>query len=123
MARPGVIVQSRADAPPRSASTDTSMAFMVGATASGANIKTVSSFGAYQTEFGVRTGFVEASDAAEAFFREGGAQLTVSRAVVGATTESSKKATASDVGGVEPLVVDPTIAAGLARIKKSWGPG
>jgi hypothetical protein len=150
------------------------MAFMVGPTEKGANIKTVSSFGDYQTEYGIRTGFVESSDAAEAFFREGGAKLTVSRAIIGAVLSAEevpagnvgevmewvgndpRRARAAldaenasdspraalikqtepiaapepdtsdnghDVGGVEPLVVDATIAAGLARITRAWGPG
>jgi len=102
MARPGVVVSSRADAPPRSAPTDTGMAFMVGATEKGANIKTVSSMNQYTTEFGIRAGYTDTYDAADTFFREGGASLTV-----------VKTSGAAQAG----------IDAALAGLTKAWGPG
>lgn len=79
MARPGVVVTSRAEPPPRSAPTDVGMAFMVGPTETGADVKTVTSMLQFQTEFGVRTGFTDTYDAAEAYFSEGGGKLTVAR--------------------------------------------
>src|SRR3954466_15477633 len=98
MARPGVVVLSRAEPPPRSAPTDVGMAFMVAATEKGAAVKTVSSMTQYEAEFGVRTGFVDAYDAAEAYYREGGVKLTVARTnVVGGAARSSSKA---DVEGL-----------------------
>src|SRR4051794_26442072 len=102
MTRPGVVVTSRADPPPRSAPTDVGMAFMVGATEKGADVKTVQSFLQYTTEFGIRTGFVEAYDAAEGYFQEGGAKLTVARL-----------ATADDAG----------LDTALALLTKDLGPG
>jgi hypothetical protein len=78
MTRPGVVVTSRADVPPRSAPTDAGMAFMVGATESGTDVKRVVSMTQYEAEFGDRTGFTDTYDAAETFFREGGSVLTVS---------------------------------------------
>lgn len=84
MSRPGVVVTSRADAPPRSAPTDVGMAFMVGTTEKGADVKEVRSLAQYEAEFGVRAGFTDAYDAAETFFREGGAKLTVARLAAGA---------------------------------------
>ena len=100
MTRPGVVVTSRADLPPRSAPTDAGMAFMVGATESGDPVKAVTSMTQYQTEFGARPGFTDAFDAAETFFREGGSVLTVSRTAA-------------------PLDLD----AGLAQLVRALGPG
>jgi hypothetical protein len=102
MTRPGVVVTSRAEPPPRSAPTDVGMAFLVGATETGADVKTVQSFLQYTTEFGARAGFVETYDAAEAFFQEGGAKLTVAR-----------MATGDDAG----------LDAALALLTKDLGPG
>src|SRR4051812_1005998 len=79
MTRPGVVVTSRADLPPRSAPTDAGMAFMVGKSTATA-VDTVSSFSEYVSAFGDRTSAQAAYDAAETFFREGGAKLTVSPA-------------------------------------------
>lgn len=124
MARPGVVVTSRADAPPRSAPTDTSMGFMVGATEIGTkNVDTATSMTEYQAKFGVRTGFTDAYDAAEVFFREGGGKLTVSRLNgVGAEYEELVEAPKGKAGA-DTQVVDPTITNALARFPRSMGPG
>ena len=102
MTRPGVVVSSRADLPPRSAPTDAGMAFMVGTTASGSAVKTVASMTQYTNEFGQRTGATDTYDSAEAFFREGGSKLTVAPA-----------ATADAAG----------ITGGLDLLTKDLGPG
>lgn len=78
MARPGVVVTSRADVPPRSAPTDAGMAFMVGKPASGTTVERVTSLTQYTQKYGQRTGGTAAYDAAEAFFQEGGSALIVS---------------------------------------------
>jgi hypothetical protein len=78
------------------------MAFLVGVTETGADVKTVTSMLQYQTEFGVRAGFTDAYDAAEAYYQEGGAKLTVARA-----------ATADDAG----------LTDALAALTKDLGPG
>jgi hypothetical protein len=87
MTRPGVVVTSRADVPPRSAPTDAGMAFLVGATESGDAVKRVVSMTQYEDEFGQRTGFTDAYDAAETFYREGGSALTVARTNEGGTAD------------------------------------
>src|SRR5689334_9141669 len=102
MTRPGVVVTSRADLPPRSAPTDAGMAFMVGTTAEGDSVETVASMTQYTNEFGDRTGATDAYDAAEAFFREGGGKLTV-----------SPLATADATG----------VTDALDALTKSYGPG
>lgn len=102
MTRPGVVVTSRAEAPPRSAPTDAAMAFLVGATESGDPVAQVASMTQYINEFGDRPTFTDAYDAAEAFFREGGGALTVSRSNAGGT---------ADVG------------AGLDQLVRALGPG
>jgi hypothetical protein len=79
MTRPGVEITSRADVPPRSAPTDAGAAFMIGATATGTDVEQVTSFSDYETAYGARTGTgIDTYDAAESYFREGGAALTVS---------------------------------------------
>lgn len=82
MTRPGVVVTSRADLPPRSAPTDAGMAFMVGPTEQGGPVALVTSFTQYKNTFGIRQGFTDTYDAADAFFTEGGTNLTVSNAAV-----------------------------------------
>lgn len=77
--RPGVEIISRAQPLPRSAPTDVGAAFMVGATETGDAVKLVRSMTEYVAEFGDRAGFTDAYDGADAFFREGGAKLTVAR--------------------------------------------
>jgi hypothetical protein len=102
MTRPGVVVTSRADVPPRSAPTDAGMAFLVGATESGEAVKRVVSMTQYEAEFGQRTGFTDAYDAAETFYREGGSALTVARTNEGGTAD---------------------LPGALAALTKSYGPG
>src|SRR5262249_28223500 len=97
MTRPGVVVTSRADIPPRSAPTSAGMAFMVGATKSGTDVALVTSMTQYLNEFGDRTGFTDTYDAAETFFQEGGNALTVSP--------------------------DSDVDSGLAALVKALGPG
>jgi len=55
------------------------MAFMVGATEKGDDVQMVTSMLQYQTVFGVRQGFTDTYDAAETYYQEGGAKLTVAR--------------------------------------------
>lgn len=112
MSRPGVVVLSRAEAPPRSAPTDAGMAFMIGATASGpTEATTVRSFGEYQDAFGARTGTGTAMfDAVEAYFREGGSRLTVARAADVAAADASLAALPAALGPGQVLA--PTAAIG-----------
>jgi hypothetical protein len=93
--RPGVDVISRALPPPRSAPTDTGVAFVIGATATGItpappNVALVRSMTEYVAVFGDRgTGVGQATyDAAEVYFQEGGARLYVSRTNPGVAVES-----------------------------------
>lgn len=111
MARPGVVVTSRAEPPPRSAPTDVGMAFMIGATEKGSDVKQVTSLLQYQTEFGVRQGFTDTYDAAEAYFQEGGGKLTVSR-TNGALTRAVPEPIAlrSDIAAVPTGTVDEVLA-------------
>lgn len=107
MTRPGVSITSIAVRPRRGAPTDTGSAFFVGPTGTGtAGVPvTVNSFAAYTAAFGGRTGTAaNISDAAETFFAEGGARLTVVRT--------------SDAAGA---VV--TVADALAALPESLGPG
>lgn len=77
---PGVYVSSRAQVPPRSAPTDTGMTFMLGTTETGPDTPTlVNSFQEYQDRFGGRAGYTALYDAAETYFQEGGAKLTIQR--------------------------------------------
>jgi hypothetical protein len=103
MTRPGVVVTSRADVPPRSAPTNAGMAFLVGATESGEAVKRVVSMTQYEAEFGQRAGFTDAYDAAEAFYREGGSALTVSR--------------------TNMVPATPSVPDALTALTKSYGPG
>lgn len=84
MARPGIVITSRAEPPPRSAPTDTGMAFFVGPTASGDAVpKVVRSLTEYAAAFGDRTGATDMYDAVDVFFKEGGSKLTIVRADTG----------------------------------------
>jgi phage tail sheath protein FI len=115
MTRPGVVVTSRADLPPRSAPTDAGMGFLVGATATGTAVKTVGSMTQYTNEFGDRTGGQPAYDAAETFFREGGSKLTVSPAAIvapatgidAASIDNALDALTRDMGPGQVFVADP----------------
>jgi hypothetical protein len=98
MARPGVVVTSRAEAPPRSAATDAGMAFMLGKTEKGPAVALVTSMTQYQTLFGVRTAFTDAYDGAETFFQEGGTKLTVARAADAAGVDTALAALTKDLG-------------------------
>lgn len=79
MSRPGVLVTSRAEPPPRSAPTQAGMAFVLGQVATdGAAYKAISTLSQYEAEYGERTGDgVALHDAVEVFLREGGTRLTV----------------------------------------------
>jgi hypothetical protein len=79
MSRPGVDVISRALPPPRSAPTDTGVAFIVGATTIFTlPYKLIYSLTEYVAAFGDRTGAGQATyDAVDAYFREGGSKLYV----------------------------------------------
>jgi len=94
--RPGVDVISRALPPPRSAPTDTGVAFVLGATATGItpappNVALVRSLTEYVSTFGDRgTGTGQATyDAADVYFQEGGSKLYVSRLNPGTTFEAA----------------------------------
>jgi hypothetical protein len=76
--RPGVDVISRALPPPRSAPTDTGVAFVIGPTASGDAVNLTHSLTEYVALCGDRTAGNEVTyDAADVYFREGGALLYV----------------------------------------------
>jgi hypothetical protein len=94
--RPGVDVISRALPPPRSAPTDTGVAFVIGATEVGItpappDTALVRSLTEYVATFGDRgTGVGQATyDAAEVYFQEGGAKLYVSRTNPGTTAAAA----------------------------------
>jgi hypothetical protein len=94
--RPGVDVISRALPPPRSAPTDTGVAFVIGDTPVGTtpappDVALVRSLTEYVAVFGDRgTGVGQATyDAAECYFQEGGAKLYVSRTNPGTMTAAS----------------------------------
>jgi len=96
--RPGVDVISRALPPPRSAPTDTGVAFVLGATATGItpappSVALVRSMTEYVAVFGDRgSGAGQATyDAADAYFREGGNQLYVSRLNPGTTLDAEAR--------------------------------
>src|SRR5215831_2942992 len=123
--RPGVDVKSRALPLPRSAPTDTGVGFLIGATAVGVtpappDVALVQSLTEYEAVFGDRQGGDLAYDGAEAFFREGGNKLYVSRTNPGTTR--AVKAAPSDPEA-QPTVVDPTIQAALDALTKDYGPG
>ena len=94
--RPGVDVISRALPPPRSAPTDTGVAFVIGQTPTGItpappDVALVRSMTEYVATFGDRgTGVGQATyDAADVYFREGGSKLYVSRTNPGTTREAA----------------------------------
>jgi hypothetical protein len=102
MTRPGVVITSRADAPPRSAPTDAGAAFMVATTATtptpGPGYGLVNSMTQYEAMFGSRTGHIDAYDAAEAYFREGGATLTVAPTADAAGIDGALGVLTKDLG-------------------------
>jgi len=78
--RPGVDVISRALPPPRSAPTDTGVAFVVGDTGLGDDpYLLVHSMTEYEANLGPRDGGPATYDWADVYFREGGSQLYVAR--------------------------------------------
>ena len=89
--RPGVDVISRALPPPRSAPTDTGVAFLIGPTEQGDDVTLTHSLTEYVALLGDRSTGNEATyDAADVYFREGGAKLYVSR--TNATDEEETEA-------------------------------
>jgi len=99
--------------------------FLIGATAVGVtpappDVALVQSLTEYEAVFGDRQGGDLAYDGAEAFFREGGNKLYVSRTNPGTTR--AVKAAPSDPEA-QPTVVDPTIQAALDALTKDYGPG
>lgn len=80
MTRPGTQILSRESAPPRSAPTDTGVWFVAGITEKGAAGPTlVRSLTDFATKFGSRVSYGTLYDSIEAFFREGGGRVYVSR--------------------------------------------
>jgi hypothetical protein len=98
MTRPGVVITSRADIPPRSAPTASDAAFMVGKTASGTDVARVTSMSQYVSTFGVRTGATDTYDNAESYFREGGSKLTVSPAADATGLDAALDLLTKDLG-------------------------
>jgi hypothetical protein len=137
-------VISRALPPPRSAPTDTGVAFIVGPTVT-TNIayRLVHSLTEYVGVFGDRTGVgIPTYDAADAYFQEGGSLLYVAptNAVGPFTLESggtyeydeepqqeqqTKGRAKAETAEAEPglLVADVGITAALARLTEDLGPG
>jgi hypothetical protein len=93
--RPGVDVISRALPPPRSAPTDTGVAFVIGATPTGGAttpgaVELVHSMTEYVATFGDRDATSQATyDAADTYFREGGSKLYVASTNLAGTTFSA----------------------------------
>jgi hypothetical protein len=80
MARPGTIVKTRETPPPRSTPTDTGVWFAVGLSEKGkAEAILISSLTEFESKFGSRVSYGLLYDSAEAFFREGGSQMYISR--------------------------------------------
>jgi hypothetical protein len=100
MPRPGIVITSRAEAPPRSAPTNVGMTFLVGPTASGdATPTVVHSLTEYETAYGVRVGYTEMWDAADAAFHEGAPAITVSKTnVATASYPDALAALTADLG-------------------------
>jgi len=113
MTRPGVVVTSRADIPPRSAPVNAGAAFMVGQVSdTDATVTLVTSMSQYEATFGQRPGAPDSYDAAETFFREGGSKLTVSPvAATGGTVQDGLDALPKALG---PGQIFATGAAGWA---------
>jgi hypothetical protein len=102
--RPGVDVISRALPPPRSAPTDTGVAFIIGATPPGVtpappDVELVRSMTEFVATFGDRSavaGEQATYDAADAYFHEGGAKLYVARSNPGTMVTLSSALPAHD---------------------------
>ena len=125
--RPGVDVISRALPPPRSAPTDTGVAFMIGETASGGAVTLVRSMTEYVAVFGDRGSSTAqpAWDAADVYFREGGNKLYVSptnpSTAFAASSSSSKSSKSADAPVA--TAVPATLQAALDALNKDLGPG
>jgi hypothetical protein len=154
--RPGVDVISRALPPPRSAPTDTGVAFVIGDTADVTVDPVVlcHSMTEYVAACGDRGGGPvgnDTYDAADVYFREGGANLYVASTNTTSTTldtfvdlesmtraeleelagERGVKVTSTDtkadildaLGAPTPLAADAGIAKALAALNADYGPG
>jgi hypothetical protein len=126
--RPGVDVISRALPPPRSAPTNTGVAFIIGATLlTTTQVALVHSLSEYVAVFGDRgTGTEQPTyDALDVYFREGGSQAYVaSTSAAGLmAAKASKSKSTSDDAEVSAAAVDTGIAAALAALSKDLGPG
>jgi hypothetical protein len=100
MPRPGTDVSILDDATPGGPSLNTGQAFFVGTAASGAADEAVpvSSFKAYTTEFGARSGGADLADAVYAFFQEGGGVAYIAKAL---TVDAAGVTAALDLFGME----------------------
>ncbi|HEX3455221.1 MAG TPA: hypothetical protein VHS03_11385 [Gaiellaceae bacterium] len=126
--RPGVDVISRALPPPRSAPTDTGVAFLLGATGSGPNVGLVGSLTEFVSTFADRTvaAAIPAYDAADAYFREGGNRLYVARTdgtLLSAASSDEPDSPKTSSKGPSLLAVDPGLATALANLTADLGPG
>jgi hypothetical protein len=82
MARPGTIVTTREDAPPRSAPTETGVWFVAGLAERGPTTpKVVTSLDGFRRIYGQRVSYGLLADALEAFFHDGGSRAWVARVV------------------------------------------
>jgi hypothetical protein len=127
MTRPGVDIISRDQAAPRSAPTNTSVWFVVGATAIGPITPTpISSMTQYESIFGTRSGDgIPMYDALDAYFREGGSLAMVQTTNATPSTLSTKKSSKSEDAAPETQAV-PTasdVIAALAKLDSKLGPG
>lgn len=123
--RPGVDVISRALPPPRSAPTDTGVAFVVGITGGAGTdpYALVHSMTEYEAVFGPRTGGPAVYDWADVYFREGGAKLYVARTDVALGGTRSSRSSKSDADAPTVAALDPTIQTALDALTKDLGPG
>jgi hypothetical protein len=136
--RPGVDVISRALPPPRSAPTDTGVAFIVGATVTtNISYKLVHSMTEYVAVFGARTGVGNACyDAADAYFQEGGNQLYVAPTnavgpfilesgveIADSEPEPEPKGKGKSGNGADTQALDAGVTAALGRLTEGLGPG
>ena len=124
--RPGVEVISRAQPLPRSALTDVGAAFMVGTPGTGGGtVATVRSLTEYESTFGARgnnPAHILAYDSADAFFREGGAKLTVS-AMTGpadlTTVQAALDALTKDMGPGQVFIAEEDTVAALGTVQSA----
>lgn len=123
--RPGVDVISRALPAPRSAPTDTGVAFVVGPTAtSDEPYALVHSLTEFVAVFGARAGGEVTYDAADVYFREGGSKLYVAPTnYTAAVAASSSRARTKADADVDAQVVDAPTQGALDRLTADLGPG